>query len=95
MATYYRKRPVTVQAIRWDAENLFEVVDFLGNDYGGFISNDDLAITRIVIETLEGPMQASRGDYIIRGIHGEHYACKPEIFESSYELVEPDGVRHE
>lgn len=40
------------------------------------------------IETLEGVMHASAGDYIITGVHGEQYPCKPDIFEETYELVE-------
>lgn len=42
----------------------------------------------IVIHTLEGDMLASPGDYIITGVHGEQYPCKPDIFEETYELVE-------
>lgn len=43
----------------------------------------------VIIETLEGPLHASPGDYIITGVNGEQYPCKPEIFEKTYELVEP------
>ncbi|WP_288946829.1 hypothetical protein [uncultured Megasphaera sp.] len=43
----------------------------------------------VVIETLEGPLHASPGDYIITGVNGEQYPCKPDIFEKTYELVEP------
>lgn len=43
----------------------------------------------LIIETLEGPLHASPGDYIITGVNGEQYPCKPDIFEKTYELVEP------
>ena len=43
---------------------------------------------KVKIETLEGPIYASVGDMIIKGIHGEFYPCKPDIFEKTYELVE-------
>lgn len=43
---------------------------------------------KITIHTLEGDMLASKGDYIITGVNGEQYPCKPDIFEKTYELVE-------
>lgn len=45
----------------------------------------------ITIHTLEGDMLASKGDYIITGVNGEKYPCKPDIFEKTYELVEDSG----
>lgn len=42
----------------------------------------------LTIETMEGPLHASPGDWIITGVHGEKYPCKPDIFEKTYELVE-------
>ena len=44
----------------------------------------------VIIPTLEGDMKASPGDWIITGVQGEKYPCKPDIFESTYELVEDD-----
>jgi len=44
----------------------------------------------VIIQTLEGDMKASPGDWIITGVQGEKYPCKPDIFESTYELVEDD-----
>ena len=46
---------------------------------------------KIIIHTLEGDMLASEGDYIITGVNGEQYPCKPDIFEKTYELVEDSG----
>lgn len=45
----------------------------------------------IIIHTLEGDMKASVGDYVITGVNGEYYSCKPDIFEKTYELV-PGGA---
>jgi len=84
--TSFRKRPVLVEAVQWTGDNLDEVLA-LG-----------LTVTpahnrTIEIRTLEGTMTAIPGDYIIKGIEGEFYPCKPTIFDESYELVteEPDG----
>ena len=46
---------------------------------------------KIIIQNLEGDMLASEGDYIITGVNGEQYPCKPDIFEKTYELVEDSG----
>lgn len=77
----FRKKPVVIEAVRWTGENLSEVVKFMGaGQYQqDFVSND------LVIPTLEGEMKASPGDWIIRGVKGELYPCKPDIFEMTYE----------
>ncbi|MGI6557411.1 MAG: PGDYG domain-containing protein [Limnochordia bacterium] len=46
----------------------------------------------VIIDTLEGPLRAAPGDWIITGISGEQYPCKPDIFEKTYEPVEPEYV---
>lgn len=85
------KRPVVIQAIRWNGNNIRELSEFMGEklpngtlerrfDIYGDTSNPDL-----VIFTLEGDHHASVGDWIIRGIQGEFYPCKPDIFEQIYE----------
>ena len=81
----YRKKPVVIEAIQLDGKHtvaemdafLREDVAKVRKDYGG-----------LVIETLEGNMYASPGDWIIRGVKGELYPCKPDIFEATYEHVE-------
>jgi hypothetical protein len=76
----YKKKPVVISAAQWTGQNVAEVRDFVGDD----------AIFRqgvLHVHTLEGDMYASIGDYIIRGVQGEFYPCKPEIFEASYEPV--------
>ena len=74
---WYRKIPVAVKAIMWDGNNIAELCDeFLGfNDRYFFDMNGDL-----VIMTLEGNMIARVGDFIIRGVDGEFYPCKNDIF---------------
>ena len=76
----YRKKPVVVEAIQWDGTNLDECEKFVGRHLG--LSNDYL-----IIHTLEGIMYASKLDHIIRGVNGEHYPCKPDIFAKTYETV--------
>ena len=79
----YRKKPVEIEAIIWNGENLNEVLKFANTSY---IDVDNYTLK---IETLEGDMIADRGDYIIKGIKGEFYPCKPYIFKQTYELVKP------
>lgn len=76
----YRKKPVIIEAIQWTGKNLSEIDNFMG----GTIENKG---TTIVIHTLEGDMEASIGDYIIKGVNGEFYPCKPDIFAKTYEEV--------
>lgn len=96
MIQKFRKKPVVIDAVIWNGENLKEVIDFTGKspkwdeyfksfeEYELFVKNDRSVFK---IFTLEGTMEASVGDYIIRGVSGEHYPCKPDIFEKTYELV--------
>lgn len=84
-----RKKPVEVEAVQWTGLNLEEIKAFVG---------ESLIYTREVgkgkprlfmkIKTLEGDMLTSEGDYIIKGISGEFYPCKPDIFKATYEEVE-------
>lgn len=78
----YRKKPVVIDAIQWTGSNFKEVCDFISSR-AMHVDNGSL-----IIETLEGDMKASFGDYIIRGVKGEYYPCKPDIFEDTYERVE-------
>jgi hypothetical protein len=78
----YRKRPVVIEAVQFTTSSIDEVERFVGGDMG----RDGDGNT--VIATLEGAMICSLDDWIIRGIQGEFYPCKPDIFEATYELVE-------
>ena len=79
----YRKKPVVIDAVQWTGNNEEEILDFC-NGKSTFTATDK----EIVINTLEGTMHASKGDYIIRGVQGEYYPCKPDIFEETYEKCE-------
>lgn len=79
--TKYRKKPVEVEAIQWRGSNLKEILEFSSEAY---IDKDNYTLK---IHTLEGEMIANRGDYIIKGIEGEFYPCKQDIFEKTYDEV--------
>ncbi len=80
----YEKKPVRVQAIQFLPDTPEEdLLQFLEGCEGWYMGDDD----GIIIPTLEGEMTASSGDWIIRGIKGEFYPCKPDIFEASYREV--------
>ena len=85
MTKTFVKKPVAVQAVQWTGYNFDEVANFVGRDglelFGSF-KNPDL-----VVCTLEGYHHALIGDWIIRGVKGEFYPCKPDIFEQTYEEV--------
>ena len=96
MIKKYIKKPVQIEAIQLKEDNIIEVFDFLdGANYKGTKSTEELEDFSqmmlkqdyIEIETLEGMMKASFGDYIIKGIKGEFYPCKPDIFIATYEEV--------
>lgn len=82
----YRKKPVTIEAFQFAVEATPEwaaaayVEGILGEKDNGV----DLELH---IETLEGEMVAKQGDFVINGVHGEIYSCKPDIFEETYEVV--------
>lgn len=78
----YKKKPIVIEAMQWNDFNLDEVLRFLG--VNGTLKSRDT----ILIDTLEGLMKASIGDFIIKGVNGEFYPCKPNIFEKTYEKVE-------
>ena len=82
MIKRYKKKPVVIKAIQYTKESYGECVDFCGESFYGCIDDD------IIIETLDGKIKASLGDYIIKGVKGEVYPCKPDIFEMTYEEVE-------
>lgn len=82
----YVKKPVEVEAIqlKYTIKDFSDFVKFINGKYTlEFDDNGEY----IVIDTLEGKMKAYEGDYIIRGVAGEFYPCKPDIFEQTYEKV--------
>ena len=80
MARAYRKKPVVVEAVQWTGENHAEICEFIDPEAFEIIPRVGL-----VIHTLEGDHYASPGDYIIKGVNGEFYPCKPDIFAKTYE----------
>ncbi len=79
MIKVYRKIPVEIEALKWGGENFAEIRHFC--PVAALVDNE------LCIYTLEGDMSASVGDYIIKGVKGEFYPCKPDIFQLTYEEV--------
>lgn len=83
----YRKKPVEIEAIQLTEDNTCEVLTFCNSHNDIVASNDNGTVS---IRTLEGTMVANVGDYVIRGVKGEYYPCKPDIFEATYDKVEDE-----
>jgi hypothetical protein len=93
----YRKKPVEVEAIQWTGKNHRQMFDFLTSnsfkketmtvDGDHFYIDHSKVEGGLIIKTLEGEHIASIGDYIIKGIQGEFYPCKEEIFNQTYEAI--------
>ncbi|MES9681709.1 hypothetical protein ABWK22_02090 [Gottfriedia acidiceleris] len=103
----YRKKPVTVEAIQFKLVseipckfgvakeyNSDEIANFIENTVRVGHEPNDKPEGNVFfeIETLEGTMKASLGDYIIKGVNGEFYPCKPDIFDKTYEAIEKAGA---
>ena len=84
----YRKKPVIIEAIQFEdtSDRIIEIHEFMGGDTIR-VNYEDKDNPYLKIETLEGIMKASVGDYIIKGVNGEFCPCKPDIFEKTYERV--------
>lgn len=80
MAKLYRKKPVIIEAIQWTGTNLSDCMAFAGSRLQ---YRDD----ELYCDTLEGKMLANVNDFIIKGVKGEFYPCKPDIFEQTYDAV--------
>jgi len=88
----FRKKPVVIEAIQWTGDNLREVIDFTGQHPSAlkwtWAEYEDMVKERgLKIFTLEGPLMSTVGDWIIKGVKGEFYPCKPDIFEATYEPI--------
>lgn len=77
----YKTKPVEIEAVEWTGKNRQEIYDFTGMISWKFSDGE------LVIPTLEGDMRANKGDFIIKGLKGEFYPCKPDIFYMKYEAV--------
>ena len=81
----YRKKPVVIEAFR------FYIDEFMPDWFADKVTANEIITHKdgtCDIVTLQGVMRANKGDYIIRGVNGELYPCKPDIFEKTYELVD-------
>lgn len=87
--SYYVKKPIVIEAVQLLTPNLWENKErnkmlIRAYEYGQIILLNDGAL----IKTLEGDMKANLGDWIIKGVNGEYYPCKPNIFNATYDFVE-------
>jgi hypothetical protein len=76
----YRKKPVVIEAVLWDGKNFQDIEQLLEVGDGKRSISYSNQVDWLEIHTLEGTMKANKGDYIIRGVKGELYPCKPDIF---------------
>ena len=89
MTDRYRKKPVVIEAMQFDGtEDSFEDVAEWMASHGESLGATLGEVACLHIFTLEGEMRADPGDWIIRGVQGEFYPCKPDIFDETYEPVE-------
>lgn len=91
MKAKYQKKPVIIEAVQYDGtpESQLEVAIFMKDvPTEGLRKSARDKDGELIIYTLEGDMKASVGDFIIKGVHGEFYPCKSDIFEETYERVQ-------
>ena len=81
----FRKKPVVIEAIQWTGDNERDIAVFCPVVIAIHVA--DGSVGYLQIGTLEGAMTANVGDWVIRGVKGEFYPCKPDIFEATYEVV--------
>lgn len=84
----YRKKPIEIEAIQFIGNNDTDIIAFLGDDRPNVMwSGDEKSI---LILTLEGVMKCGLGNWIIRGVNGELYPCRDDIFRKTYEAVDEE-----
>lgn len=91
----YRKKPVVIEAVQYTGANVNEIRIFVGQvletnleSETAYLAGKGAPVFSLTIPTLEGDHKAMPGDYIIKGVKGEFYPCKPDIFEMTYEPAE-------
>jgi hypothetical protein len=87
VAGKFRKKPVQIEAVRLGDTNSGRVAAWCGGTLRGGPGGGSAGGT-VIIDTLEGRMVASPGDWVIKGVQGEFYPCKPDIFDATYEPVD-------
>ena len=85
MIKTFVKKPVEIHAVQWTGDNFSEIADFVGAE--NLVCIVRCGVLDLNIYTLEGNHHAAVGDWIICGVKGEFYPCKPDIFEQTYEEV--------
>jgi hypothetical protein len=85
----FRKKPVVIEARQYTGQNGTELLRWIGGTELG----EDLLGDYVEIVTLEGTMRADKNDWIIKGVKGEFYPCKPDIFEATYEPADDPEVK--
>ena len=89
----YKTNPCEIEAIQW-TNNTSEILEFCQGQATYDVEDCAWQVGKgiphesLIIHTLEGDMEASRNDYIIRGLRGEYYPCKPDVFNIKYTLIE-------
>jgi hypothetical protein len=83
----YRKKPVVIDALQWNGRNLDEVTAFVGDKLGPIERRLGYKLKIRTLESGEGWHEVEINDFIIKGVKGEFYPCKPDIFEATYEAV--------
>lgn len=89
----YRKKPVEIEAVQWTGFNPTEIKNFAGESAeiehytAAYEAGAGPIVTTIIIHTLEGDMKVNNGDYIIKGVKGEFYPCRKDIFEQTYDEI--------
>lgn len=88
------KKPVVIEAIQYNGENIEAIEAFVGKKLSTVMASD--VDVKLIIPTLEGDMKASKDDWIIKGVNGEFYPCKPDVFKQSYNMIkENNGILSE
>lgn len=88
----YRQKPVVIEAVQWNGRNFDECMNFIGEDCSNKVAYEGyeeqcISWGQIIIHKIDRDMTAYKGDYIIKGIDGEFYPCKPDIFNKTYEEI--------
>lgn len=87
MTVFATKKPVTIECIKWNGENFDQIKIFCG-EFAELHSDITTMKDELYIKTLEGNHHASVGDIIIKGVNGEFYPCKPDIFDKTYDVID-------
>ena len=82
----YRKKPVVIDAVQYTGDNAIEIIKFTGGQ-----ARTNTCYAFLTIPTLEGDHRCNIADWVIKGVAGEFYPCKPDIFEKTYEPAERTG----